>query len=88
MSGPYRLFNRDLNPHNTNNITELYGSIPYMLSHGSTGTYAVAWMNSADTWVDLWKDTNHTRYAGFVSEGGAIEFFLMGSAVHPKLVHK
>ena len=51
--GPYRLFNRDLDPHWPGNKTELYGSIPYLTGHSTEFDSAVAWMNSADTWVDV-----------------------------------
>ena len=52
--GPYRLFNRDLDPHFPQNKTELYGSIPYIMgNHLGFHSVGIAWMNSADTWVEI-----------------------------------
>ena len=88
-TGPYRLFNRDLDPHAYNNITELYGSIPYLTSHDPSHDASIAWMNSADTWVDILRmehDGMHGSYSNFVSEGGALEFFVFASATHPQRV--
>lgn len=53
-SGPYRLYNQDLFPHSENATTNLYGSIPYITGHGFLGDSSVAWMNSGDTFVDIW----------------------------------
>ena len=52
-TGPYRLFNQDLFPHSPEAMTNLYGSIPYLTGHSFRGDMSVAWMNSADTWVDI-----------------------------------
>mmetsp|Transcript_3087 Transcript_3087/g.2071 ORF Transcript_3087/g.2071 Transcript_3087/m.2071 type:complete len:105 (+) Transcript_3087:646-960(+) len=85
-TGPYRLWNRDLNPHGTNNITNLYGSAPYLTSHEVDNDASVVWMNSADTFVDIYDarlDEIDGTLATFVSEAGALEFFIMGSTVHP-----
>ena len=87
--GPYRLFNRDLDPHWAHNKTELYGSIPYLTAHSDTFDSSVAWMNSADTWVDILPmefEDHKGRYFDFLSEGGALEFFTFGSATHPARV--
>lgn len=90
-TGPYRLWNRDLNPHRTNNMTNLYGSAPYLTSHETDNDASVVWMNSADTFVDIYdaqfQDIDGTL-ATFVSEAGALEFFIMGSAIHPQRVQK
>ena len=87
--GPYRLFNRDLDPHWAHNKTELYGSIPYLTGHSLEFDTAVAWMNSADTWVEILpmeRDGAEGLYFDFLSEGGALEFFAFGSATHPARV--
>ena len=81
-SGPYRLFNRDLDPHEFGSITELYGSIPYLTTHDVTHDSGLAWMNSADTWVEVLDSQNKEQdgtYVNFLSEGGAIEFFAFAS---------
>mmetsp|Transcript_43460 Transcript_43460/g.31282 ORF Transcript_43460/g.31282 Transcript_43460/m.31282 type:complete len:105 (-) Transcript_43460:1869-2183(-) len=85
-TGPYRLFNRGLSVYGTNNSTNLYGSAPYLTSHALDSDASVAWLNSADTFVDLYSarisDIDGTL-ATFVSESGAIEFFTMSSSLHP-----
>ena len=90
--GPYRLFNRDLDPHWAGNKTELYGSIPYVMGHKPKVDSGFAWMNSADTWVEVREMTfaeQKGRFVNFLSEGGAIECFLLGSVKGgPKRVQK
>lgn len=90
-SGPYRLFNRDLDPHWPRNQTELYGSIPYITGHSTDFDASVAWLNSADTWVEVLSkqigDMEGT-YVDFTSEGGMLEFLMFGSSQHPARVQK
>lgn len=91
-SGPYHLFNRDLDPHWPRNKTELYGSIPYVTGHSTTFDSSVAWLNSADTWVEVleMKDVSgmNGTYVNFLSEGGMLEFFTFASLKHPARVQK
>ena len=90
-SGPYRLFNRDLDPHWPRNRTELYGSIPYITGHSTDSDGSVAWLNSADTWVEMLShevDGKKGSYINFLSEGGMLEFFMFGSGLHPGRVQK
>ena len=85
-SGPYRLWNRDLDPHWAHNKTELYGSIPYITGHETSFDASVAWINSADTWVevlDMEVDGQKGSYVDFLSEGGMLEFIMFGSTIHP-----
>ena len=60
-----------------------------MTGHSLEFDTAVAWMNSADTWVDILpmkrKDIEGL-YFDFLSEGGALEFFTFASATHPSRV--
>ena len=89
--GPYRLFNRDLDPHVYGNKTELYGSIPYVMAHSTKFDAGFAWMNSADTWVEILpmtQDGQEGLYIDFLSEGGMMEFFFFASTKHPKNVQK
>jgi|Transcript_33105 alpha 1,3-glucosidase len=90
-SGPYRLFNRDLDPHWPRNRTELYGSIPYVTGHSVDFDASVAWINSADTWVEyVSREVGGVQgsYIDFLSEGGMLEFLMFGSSVHPARVQK
>jgi alpha 1,3-glucosidase len=71
----------------------LYGSIPYLLGHSEAQDASVAWLNSAETWVDLFPYINSQEYgtgthASFTSQGGAMEFFVFGSTLGPKAVNK
>ena len=91
QSGPYRLFNRDLDPHWPRNRTELYGSIPYVTGHSTEFDSSVAWLNSADTWVEmLAKEIDGVKgsYIDFLSEGGMLEFVMFGSTKGPAVVQK
>ena len=91
VSEPYRLFNRDLDPHAYDNIQELYGSIPYVTYHEEDKDASIAWMNSADTWVDFWPmeiSGQRGTYTSFVSEFGSVDFFIFASATHPDRVQQ
>jgi len=91
QSGPYRLFNQGYSTFGTNTPANLYGSAPYLTSHATDHDASVAWLNSADTFVDLTAARiNRVKgtLATFVSEAGAIEFFTMGSSLHPQRVQK
>ena len=90
ISGPYRFYNQDLFPHSENATTNLYGSVPYLTSHGVLGDSSVAWMNSGDTWVEILdsqRDTNGS-FVNFVSEAPTMEFFIFGSRSGPARVQK
>lgn len=52
-TGPYRLFNQDLFPHASNSTVNLYGSIPYLMSHSEEYSAAVVYVNAADSWVHV-----------------------------------
>jgi len=93
-SGPYRLFNQDLFPHHPSNMIHLYGSVPYISGHDSKHDVGIAWMNSADTWVEIHenerlKDIKHKNkkfrqlsgdYVNFASESGKLEFFIFATS--------
>lgn len=50
---PYELFATDQFAHAPNNQQPLYGSVPYVTSLDVTHSAAVAWINSAHTWVSI-----------------------------------
>jgi alpha-glucosidase (family GH31 glycosyl hydrolase) len=86
---PYRLFNQDNFPHKLGERAPLYGSAPYLMGHSAHVDAAVAWMNSAETFVfinnaHLGKRTNNA----FISEGNALEFYIMGAEGSPKHLQK
>lgn len=51
--GPYRLWNQDMFDHPWGNTSPLYGTVPYLTGHAEFQDASIAWMNSAETWVDL-----------------------------------
>ena len=86
---PYRLYNQAVFPHTLGMRDPLYGSAPYIMGHSAHIDAAVAWMNSAETFVfinnaHLGKRTNNA----FISEGNALEFYLMGTEGSPKHLQK
>lgn len=71
-------------------MTNLYGSVPYLTGHGLLGGSSVAWMNSGDTWVDIFdsnRDVNGS-FVNFVSEAPTMEFFIFGSRLGPERIQK
>lgn len=52
---PYRLYNLDVFEHYAYNPQSLYGSIPYLTAHSDKFDASVIWMNSAETFVDLFE---------------------------------
>ena len=88
---PYRLFNQDRNVFEEEgmNSQPLYGSVPYIMGHSHVMDASIAWMNSAETFCFL----NHAHYgektnSAFISEGNALEFYLLGAQASPKKLQK
>lgn len=85
-STPYEMWAFD-SPHEPNRMNGLYGNMPYVQGIGSDSSQAVAWVNSAHTWVFL-DDATYEDQTGaninFVSETGAIELFLFSSSIETK----
>ena len=88
---PYRLFNQDRwnFEEEGKNSEPLYGSVPYIMGHSHQSDASIAWMNSAETFVFL----NHGHHGektnnAFISEGNALEFYLLGAEGNPKKLQK
>lgn len=83
---PYELWAFD-NPHMPDQMSGLYGNMPYVQGVGENSSQAITWMNSAHTWVFL-DDATYEDQPGsninFVSETGALEIFLFSSVVETK----
>jgi alpha-glucosidase (family GH31 glycosyl hydrolase) len=75
---PYELFAQDVPTHPPNNQQPLYGSVPYITSLGTTQSSSVTWVNSAHTWVSI-SDMDSGKYVNFISESGALEFFVFAA---------
>jgi len=70
---PYRLYNLDVFPHETNEPEGLYGSLPYITGHSSYSDASIIWMNAAETWVEILKVSDDEtgkegRLVDFLSE--------------------
>jgi len=79
-SGPYRLFNKGPPTLYPDEILGLTGSIPYVTGRTTEWDSAVAWVNAADTWVDILKDkSGDYTNVNFASEGGLLHFFVYAS---------
>ena len=92
---PYRFFNKDQFL-SQDSRDSLYGSIPYLTGHAADHDSSVLWVNSAETWVDVYAsevdvgrvnqeavdpyDLKNVTYVNFISESGAVDFFVFGSS--------
>ena len=86
---PYRLFNQDYYPHLLGDNTSLYGSVPYIMGHSEEVDSSVAWMNSAETFVFINEAHMGERLnSAFISEGNALEFYLLAAEGSPKKLQK
>ena len=77
-------------PHLEFENANLYSGIPYIMGHGMDGSHdeAVAWVSAAETYVDIYEDPEEpetARTVNFITEGGMMEFFILG-APKPKLL--
>ena len=92
---PYRFFNKDQFL-SQDSRDSLYGSIPYLTGHAVDHDASVLWVNSAETWVDVYASEvdagrvneeteepythKNVTYVNFISESGAMDFFVFGSS--------
>ncbi|KAI0523398.1 hypothetical protein KFK09_005793 [Dendrobium nobile] len=86
-SEPYRLFNLDVFEYLHDSPFGLYGSIPFMLSHGLKGSAGFFWLNAAEMQIDVlapgWDDSaaagNDRIDTFWMSEAGIVDtFFFVG----------
>lgn len=94
--GPYRLWNEDTDAYHRGSLMwgsnmPLYGAVPYLLGHGQYMDSGLAWLNSAETWVDIFEYSDYDyfgtgKHVSFTSEGGVMDFWLLGSTYGPKTV--
>jgi alpha 1,3-glucosidase len=54
---PYRLYNADVFEYIVDSPMTLYGAIPFMQAHKKDSTVGVFWLNAAETWIDVIKET-------------------------------
>ncbi|KAL6012302.1 putative glucan 1,3-alpha-glucosidase [Asimina triloba] len=84
-SEPYRLFNLDVFEYLHDSPFGIYGSIPFMLSHGkASGTAGFFWLNAAEMQIDVlapgWDEGAQGRIDTlWMSEAGVVDaFFFVG----------
>ncbi|CDW89550.1 neutral alpha-glucosidase ab [Stylonychia lemnae] len=84
---PYRMYNVDYFEHRAFHPQNLYGSIPYLTAHTDQFDSSVVWMNSAETFVDIFDDDESQsskeykdRLITYLSESGSMEFFIFGNS--------
>lgn len=54
---PYRLFNTDVFEYEHDSEMSIYGSIPYLQAQRPGSAVAVFWLNAAETWIDVEKES-------------------------------
>ncbi|CAG8972753.1 hypothetical protein HYALB_00006845 [Hymenoscyphus albidus] len=54
---PYRLYNADVFEYIMDSPMTLYGAIPFMQAHKKDSTVGIFWLNAAETWIDIIKET-------------------------------
>uniref|UniRef100_A0A6A7G7H0 Glucosidase II subunit alpha n=1 Tax=Hirondellea gigas TaxID=1518452 RepID=A0A6A7G7H0_9CRUS len=89
---PYRLYNLDVFEYDLDIPMALYGSIPYLVSHDSSKSVGVLWLNSAETFVDI-SDTEFKTDSGpissktshWISESGIIDLFILSGSTPSKV---
>lgn len=54
---PYRLYNVDIFEYETQSKFPMYGSIPFLVAHKKSLTAGFFWVNSADTYIDIKKES-------------------------------
>lgn len=80
LQDPYELWATDEPMHATNNKQPLYGSVPYVLAISPQFSAAIAWVNSANTFIGL-SDHLQGKLVNFVSESGSLELFAFCSTL-------
>lgn len=76
---PYRLYNLDVFEYEVDNPMALYGSIPFMVGHRKGSSAGIFWLNSAEMWIDVGKETtssNKTSHTHWISESGLVDLFV------------
>lgn len=72
---PYRLYNVDIFEYETDSRMPMYGSIPLLVGIKPEASVGIFWMNSADTFVDIDKETSINAH--WISENGVLDLVLM-----------
>ncbi|KKA29682.1 hypothetical protein TD95_001371 [Thielaviopsis punctulata] len=96
-SEPFRMYNADVFEYILDSPMTLYGSIPFMQAHKKGSTVGVFWLNAAETWVDIVKNSvsndkalgassKTTTSSHWISESGLLDVFVfLGPTPHDVL---
>lgn len=77
-SEPYRMFNLDVFEYLVDSPFGLYGSIPFMMAHGTKGSTGVFWLNAAEMYVDVSRSlTKQSPESSWFAESGLMDIFIM-----------
>lgn len=68
---PYRLYNLDVAFYEIDSTMALYGAIPVLYGHGTSGTSGIFFNNAAEQWVDI---SGNSAY--FMAESGSLDIFV------------
>ncbi|KAL7131943.1 hypothetical protein ABFS83_12G038900 [Erythranthe nasuta] len=80
-SEPYRLFNLDVFEYIHDSPFGLYGSIPFMISHGkSRGSSGFFWLNAAEMQIDVFDPNNSNEFLKLPSDQKRIDTLWMSEA--------
>ncbi|XP_012844831.1 PREDICTED: probable glucan 1,3-alpha-glucosidase [Erythranthe guttata] len=80
-SEPYRLFNLDVFEYIHDSPFGLYGSIPFMISHGkSRGSSGFFWLNAAEMQIDVFNGNNSNEFLKLPSDQKRIDTLWMSEA--------
>ncbi|ODV81565.1 glycoside hydrolase family 31 protein [Suhomyces tanzawaensis NRRL Y-17324] len=75
---PYRLFNVDIFEYETDSRMSMYGTIPFLMAVKPDTTAALFWINSADTFIDIDKNSNiEDSSSHWISENGLLDFLII-----------
>lgn len=82
LDKPYELFSMGVTTHPASDPQAMYGSVPYIFGLSSEFSIGLAWINSARTFIDINKSAaaeDSGRLTSFVSDSGALEFFVFAT---------
>ncbi|KAL6451134.1 ROT2 Glucosidase 2 subunit alpha [Candida maltosa Xu316] len=73
---PYRLYNVDIFEYETDSRLPMYGSIPFLTATKPDASVGIFWVNSADSYIDIKKDTDSST-VHWISENGLLDFVVI-----------
>lgn len=87
LSEPHRMYNLDVFEFELDKPLGLYGSIPLIYARGEDFTTGLFWLNSAETYVDIYA-TQTGKKTHWYSESGLIDVFLLPGPSATEVYHQ